>query len=50
MRLKVFRQEATEDQVLVTLRSVSEDLATGKLIAIDNVNSTTIHVAVGLAN
>ena len=50
MRLKVFRQEATEDQVLATLRSVSEDLAAGKLIAIDNVNSTTIHLAVGLAN
>ena len=50
MRLKVFRQEATEDQVLATLRSVSEDLAAGKLIAIDNVNSTIIHVAVGLAN
>jgi predicted nucleic acid-binding protein len=50
MRLKIFRQEATGDQVLATLRSVSEDLAAGKLIAIDNVNSTTIHVAVGLAN
>ena len=50
MRLKVFRQEATEEQVLATLRSVSEDLAAGKLIAIDNVNSTTIHDAVGLAN
>ena len=50
MRLKVFRQEATEDQVVATLRSLSEDLEVGKLIAIDNVNSTTIHVAVGLAN
>lgn len=39
MRLKVFRQEATEEQVMATLRSVSEDLAAGKLIAIDNVNS-----------
>ena len=50
MRLKVFRQEATEDQVLDMLQFVRDDLAAGKLIAIDNVNSATIQVAIGLTN
>jgi predicted nucleic acid-binding protein len=50
MRLKVFRQEATEDQVLDVLQFVRDDLAAGKLIAIDNVNSATIQVAIGLTN
>jgi predicted nucleic acid-binding protein len=50
MRLKVFRQEATEDQVLAVLQFVRDDLAAGKLIAIDNVNSATIQVAIGLTN
>ena len=50
MRLKVFRQEATEDQVLAVLQFVREDLAAGNLIAIDNVNSATIQVAIGLTN
>jgi predicted nucleic acid-binding protein len=50
MRLKLFRQEATEDQVLTVLQFVRDDLAAGKLIAIDNVNSATIQVAIGLAN
>jgi hypothetical protein len=50
MRLKLFRQEATEDQVLTVLQFVRDDLAAGKLIAIDNVNSATIQVAIGLTN
>lgn len=50
MRLKVFRQEATEDQVLAVLQFVRDDLAAGKLMAIDNVNSATIQVAIGLSN
>jgi predicted nucleic acid-binding protein len=50
MRLKVFRQEATEDQVLAVLQFVRDDFAAGKLIAIDNVNSATIQVAIGLTN
>jgi len=36
--------------VLATLRSISEDLAVGKLIAIENLNSTTVQVAIGFAN
>jgi predicted nucleic acid-binding protein len=50
MRLKLFRQEATEDQVLTVIQFVRDDLAAGKLIAIDNVNSATIQVAIGLTN
>lgn len=50
MCLKVFRQEATEDQVLAVLQFVRDDLAAGKLMAIDNVNSATIQVAIGLSN
>jgi predicted nucleic acid-binding protein len=50
MRLKVFRQEATEDQVCTVLQFVGDDLASGKLIAIENLNSATIQVAIGFAN
>ena len=50
MRLKVFRQEATEDQVSTVLQFVGDDLASGKLIAIGSLNSATIQVAIGFAN
>ena len=46
MRLKVFRQEATEDQVLAVLQFVRDDLAAGKLLAIDIVNIAKIQVAI----
>lgn len=48
MRLKVFRQEATDDQVLLALQFVRDDLAPGKLLAIHNLNSATIQVAIGI--
>jgi len=50
MRLKVFRHEATDGQVLAALQLVRDDLASGKLLAIDNLNSATIQAAIGLAN
>ena len=50
MRLKVFRQEATDEQVLTVLQFVQDDLASGKLIAIDNLNSGIIQIAIGLTN
>jgi len=50
MRLKVFRQEATEDQVRTVLQFVVDDLASGKLIGIENLSGATMKVAIGLAN
>lgn len=50
MRLKIFRREATEDQVQATLHLLAEDLAAGKLLAIDNVNASTLAAAIQLAN
>lgn len=50
MRLKVFRQEATEDQVRTVLQFVGDDVASGKLISIESLSRTTIKVAIGLAN
>ena len=50
MRLKVFRREATDDQVLAALQFVRDDLASGKLLAIGNLTSATIQAAIDLAN
>jgi predicted nucleic acid-binding protein len=50
MRLKVFRREATDDQVQATLRLVEQDISAGKLIIIDNINGTTLKTAIELAN
>jgi predicted nucleic acid-binding protein len=50
LRLKIFRGEATEDQVRATLQLIGQDLEVGKLVAIDNVNRTSFESAVDLAN
>ncbi len=49
LKLKVFRKEATEDQAEAALRLVGEDLASGKLLALDAAIRSTLSAAVGLA-
>lgn len=49
LQLKVFRREATRDQAQAALQLVTDDLATGKLIAVDIVNSGTVQAAAALA-
>ena len=50
LQLKVFRREATREQAQAALQLVAEDRAAGKLIALDMVNSSTLHAASDLAN
>jgi predicted nucleic acid-binding protein len=50
LRLKIFRREATEDQVRATLQLVTEDLEAGKLVESDIVNRSTLQAAIDLAN
>ncbi len=50
LHLKVFRREATENQAHAALKLVNEDLATGKLVALDIVSGSTLKAAVGIAN
>ena len=49
LQLKVFRREATRDQAQAALQLVADDLAAGKLIAVDIVNSSTLQAAATLA-
>lgn len=50
LQLKIFRREATEEQARAARQLVSEDLAAGKLVALDIVNRTTLDAAITLAN
>ncbi len=50
LQLKVFRREATGDQVRAARQLVIDDLAAGKLVALDIVNQSTLNAAISLAN
>lgn len=50
LQLKIFRREATEEQARAARQLVSEDLAAGKLVALDIVNRATLAAAIMLAH
>ena len=50
LQLKVFRREATKDQTRAARKLVIEDLDSGKLVALDTVNTKTLNAAVALAD